>query len=240
MDLDITTVLVVGLAVLVGSFVQSSVGLGAGLVAAPVVTLADPRLMPGALIIVGIALAVLTLRGQGRNVDRTGVTWALIGRLPGTVVGVAVVAWLPAQRIGLAVGGALLVAVVLSWRSVTPAKSRRSLLLAGAVSGVAGTAAGVGGPPLGLVYAHERGPVVRSTLAVYFLVGGVLSLVSLAVAGQLEARSVLAGACALPFVVAGSLASRRTAHWLDTGRLRHAILAVTAASSLALLAKNLL
>lgn len=239
MDLDTAMLLVVCLAVLVGSFVQSSIGLGAGLVAAPVVTIADPRLMPTSLIVVGMTISLLMIWKHWRDVDVSGLSWALIGRLPGTVLGAAIVAWLPTRQIGLAVGCAILAAVILTWRSITVAKTRPTLLLAGAVSGVTGTAAGIGGPPVGLIYAEAPGPVVRSTLAVYFLVGGFLSLVALAGAGELESRSVLVGALAVPFVVVGNLAARRAVPWLDAGRLRGAILAVSAVSAVALISRSL-
>ena len=42
-----TVFLVSGIAVVLGALVQSGVGLGLGVVAAPVVTLLDPSLMPG-------------------------------------------------------------------------------------------------------------------------------------------------------------------------------------------------
>src|SRR5690606_39990084 len=52
---------------------------------------------------------------------------------------------------------------------------RSTQLAAGMVSGTTGTAAGIGGPPIALLYQHRAGPVVRSTLSATFLVGTVLS-----------------------------------------------------------------
>ena len=47
---DIWFLVIAGTAVLLGAIVQSSVGLGLGLVAAPVVAFLDPALIPGAML----------------------------------------------------------------------------------------------------------------------------------------------------------------------------------------------
>src|SRR3546814_15753694 len=66
-------------------------------------------------------------------------------------------------------------------------------LVAGVVSGVTGTAAGIGGPPLALLYQHRPGSTIRSTLAAAFLVGTALSLATLAVAGEFGPSQVHPG-----------------------------------------------
>jgi uncharacterized protein len=58
--------LVAGIAVAVGALVQGGVGLGLGLIAAPVVTLLDPALMPGSMLVAGAALPVLILAREAR------------------------------------------------------------------------------------------------------------------------------------------------------------------------------
>lgn len=62
---------------------------------------------------------------------------------------------------------------------------------AGSITGVTETATGIGGPPLALVFQHHPGPVVRTTIAACFLVGQVVSLVMLMLAGRATAEQVL-------------------------------------------------
>lgn len=59
--IDGATVLAPGLAVLAGSVVQSSVGFGLAVVAAPFVIVLAPDLMPGALILAVVALSLRTI-----------------------------------------------------------------------------------------------------------------------------------------------------------------------------------
>lgn len=61
MGIDGATVLALGLAVLAGSVVQSSVGFGLAVVAAPFVIVLAPDLMPGALILAVVALSLRTI-----------------------------------------------------------------------------------------------------------------------------------------------------------------------------------
>lgn len=232
--------IIAGGAVLVGSAVQGSIGLGLGLVAAPVVSLLDPTLIPGAVLIPTALLPTLTLVGEWRHVDLRGVSWALAGRLVGTAGGVWVVAVLAPRALGGLVGLLVLVAVTLTISTVRIRPSRVTLSAAGLVSGVAGTATSIGGPPVALVYQHDPGPRVRSTLSAYFVVGVLVSLAALALGGQLEQRDVVTGLSLLPFVVVGFLLARPLRRAVDGHRLRAALLIVVTISGVVLIAQALL
>jgi uncharacterized membrane protein YfcA len=114
------------------------------------------------------------------------------------------------------------------------------LLTAGLLGGVTGTATSIGGPPLALLYQHRPGPVVRATLAGYFCAGALLSLSGLAVAGELGRREALLAAVLLPCLAAGFALSGPLRRRLEGGRSRAAILALCAASALALVVRSLL
>jgi uncharacterized membrane protein YfcA len=92
---------VLAVAVTMGGLVQGAVGLGLGLVAAPVATLVHPALMPGVMLWLAAAYPLLTLAREGRATDWRGLKWAFVGRLPGTMIGVAVVAVVSARLLSL-------------------------------------------------------------------------------------------------------------------------------------------
>ncbi len=238
--LDLTFMIIAGGAVLVGAAVQSSVGLGLGLVAAPVVSMLDPTLMPGAVLITTALLPMLTLGAEWRHIDLRGISWALAGRLAGTIVGVWVVAVLAPRSLAMVVGAMVLVAVLLTVTAVRVRPTPGTLSFAGMVSGITGTATSIGGPPIALVYQHDPGPRVRSTLGAYFLVGVVVSLAALALGGQLESRDVYAGVLLLPFVLAGFLLARPLRRLVDGHVLRSALLAVVTVSGVVLIVQSLL
>lgn len=239
LGLDAWTVAALIGAVFVGAAVQSTVGLGVGLVAAPVTALLAPDLVPGLLLWLSAAMPVVTLVREHDAIDWPGLVWALPARLPGTAVGVLIVATLSERAIGLSVGVMVLVAVALTVHTLEIPVTRTSLVSAGFVSGVTGTATSIGGPPLALVYQHRDPRQVRCTLAVYFLAGATLSLIGLGLAGSLETRELVLAVALLPVLVVGFAFSKVLRRRVDPGHLRWGILAVCATGAVALVIRSL-
>jgi uncharacterized membrane protein YfcA len=235
-----SVLLVCGLAVLVGALVQGSVGMGLGLIAAPVLAIMDASLVPGTLLLVTASLPLLTALRELGDVDWRGLRWAIAGRLPGTVLGRLHRDPRPPTRPRD------------PRRCGRPRRRRGKPVAMGGPSG-AGRAARrrvrqrclrnghvdrrpTDGPAL----PARRGPRLRSTLGIFFLVGTVVSIAALAVAGELERRDGTRALVLLPFMVAGFLASARLRHRLDRGWTRPAVLAVAAAAATALLVRSML
>jgi hypothetical protein len=227
-------------AVLLGGLVQSGIGLGLGIIASPIVTLLDPALMPGSLLVAGSVLPVLILVREGRHADWPGVSWALAGRLAGTAAGIWVIAVIPSRALGLVVGGAVLAVVAVTTFGVQVPRNRWTLLTAGVVSGTSGTATSIGGPPVALLYQRERGPQVRASLSVFLCVGNSLAVAALAISGPLPGRDLLVGLAFLACAATGLLAAAPFRSYLDSGRMRAAVLLAAAASAAILIAHSLL
>jgi hypothetical protein len=232
------TFAVLAVAVAAGALVQGAVGLGLGLVAAPVVTLVEPALMPGVMLWLASGYPVLTLATEWRHTDWRGLSWAVAGRVPGTALGVAVVAVVSTRVLGMLVGAMVLVAVLLTWLVVRLPERPAVLAGAGVVSGVTGTATSIGGPPLALVYQHVTGARLRATMAGYFVAGGVLSLGGLALGGQLDSGQAVTALALAPFLVAGFALAGPVRRHVDAGRTRAAVLVVCAVSAVALLVRG--
>lgn len=229
-----------GAAVFAGALVQGSVGYGMNLIAAPLLALVDPRLVPVPLLMVALAHALLSVAREHRDVDWRGVGFVTAGRVPGTALGVLAVVLLAERPFAAVVGGAVLVCVLLSVVSWTPRPTPRALLTAGVASGTLGTASSIGGPPLALLYQNESGPRIRATLAACFALGSSLSLAALGFAGQLHVDDLVTVLWLLPFLVAGFLLSGPVRRLLHGGRMRVAVLTVAAGSALALLVRSAL
>jgi len=229
-----------GLFVALGGFVQSGIGLGLGLVAAPMVTLLDPALMPGSMLVAGASLPVLILAREALHTDWPGVSWALTGRVAGTVGGIWVLAAVSLRALGIVVGTMVLAVVALSIREAVVPRNRVTLVTAGVISGVTGTATSIGGPPVALLYQSEDGPRVRATLSMFFIVGNSLALCALAVTGHLPGRDVLAGLVFTGCAVAGFAVAAGLRRFIDAGRTRAAVLAAAAGSALVLIVHSIL
>ncbi|MFC6285736.1 sulfite exporter TauE/SafE family protein [Nocardioides sp. GCM10027113] len=226
------------MAVLVGAFVQAVVGLGVGLVTAPLVAILEPSLMPALPLWFGLLVSGLSLAGERQHVDWRAIAWTLPARVPGTALGTWLVLVFTAQQLGMAVAVMVLVAVGLSLRAVDIPVTRVSLLSAGFTAGVTGTATSIGGPPIALLLQHRRPSEVRSTLAVFFFIGVVMSLVGLAVTDALPLASLVVAAIVSPGLLLGIWLGTRLRDRLPREQFRQGVLLVCAASAVALLAKS--
>ncbi|ARQ70117.1 sulfite exporter TauE/SafE family protein [Streptomyces marincola] len=237
---DISFLLLTGAAVFFGAAVQSGVGLGLGLVAAPVVAFTAPSLMPGALIVTTTLLPVLTIAAEWRHIHWRGLAWGLPARLPGSLAGAWLVGVLAPETLAAVVGAMVLLAVAATLSTVRLPLTPVTLVAAGVLSGAGATTTSIGGPPLALLYQHEEAARVRATLGGFFLVGAAMSLGVLAASGELTGEQVRAGLAMLPFVAAGFLAGRPLRRRFGTEGLRAALLWVVGLSGAGLLARALL
>jgi uncharacterized membrane protein YfcA len=157
----------------------------------------------------------------------------------GTAGGVWLVAAADRRVLGVAVGVMVLVAVALTVRAVVVPINRATLTAAGLLSGVAGTATSIGGPPFALLYQHRAPRQVRTTMAVYFTIGAALSLLGLLLGGQLDWHQVRTALLLLPAVVVGALLAVPLRGRLDGPAFRLAVLAVCATSAVVLVVRSL-
>jgi uncharacterized membrane protein YfcA len=225
--------------VAVGAALQGSVGYGLGLVAAPILVLVDPMFVPGPLLLTALVFTILVTRRERQSMDLHGLKWALLGRVPGVVVGAATIVVVSRDRIALAFGVLIVASVGVSILVPRIPISRGSLFGAGVVSGFLGTTVSTGGPPMALLYQHAEGNRIRATLAGYFTVGVSMSLASLAVVGRLGAPELVRASILLPGAFLGFAVSRPLATVLDRGRTRGAILLVSLVAGLAVILRQL-
>lgn len=229
---------VVAFAVLLGAVTQTSVGLGLGLVSAPVMTIATPSLMPGALIMLAATLPFLTLIREHRDIDWFGLGWSMPWRVVGTAAGVWIITQITTGTLERVVGAVVLLGVLLTARAVVVPINRGTLAAAGFVSGVTGTATSIGGPPFALLYQHRPPHQIRSTIAVFFTAGAVLSLIGLALAGELTVEEVEAAALLVPVLAVGVLVGTRLRSRLPLTVMRPALLLVSGASAVVLIVRS--
>jgi uncharacterized membrane protein YfcA len=222
----------------VGAFVQGAVGFGSALIAAPVLVLLDPKTVPGPVLAASFVLAALVLHRDATALSIRRVGWALLGRVPGLCIGLFALVALSERALRGTFGALVLAAVAIS--SAGPRFSVRPTTLfgAGVVSGFMGTVSSIGGPPMALLLQDEPGKNLRADLSAYFLVGTALSLAGVAAVGRFGQREALWSLALVPAVVLGSALSRKGAAFVDGGHSRRAVLAVSAASALFVIARE--
>jgi uncharacterized protein len=151
-----------------------------------------------------------------------------------------VVTTLTANELGIAIGLVVLIAVAATWRAIHVPVNRATLSAAGFTSGITGTATSIGGPPIAIVYQHRPPREIRTTMAVYFLIGASLSLVALLISGDLTVGQGVAAVELLPFLALGALLGTKARRSLPAHVVRPAVLLVSSVSALVLLLRSLL
>ncbi|HEV8551474.1 MAG TPA: sulfite exporter TauE/SafE family protein [Polyangiaceae bacterium] len=226
--------------VMTGAALQGSAGFGFALLSSPILAWVDTRLVPGPIIVAVTLLLALTAWRERSAVDARGLGWVLAGRVPGTVLGAFALKGLGDRALTIVLGVLVLLAVGISLRTVRLARKPPLLVAAGVVSGLMGTTAALGGPAVAVLYQHERGALVRSTLATYFLIGAMMSIVALVTVGRLGTQEAKLALGLLPGIAVGFVLSRWTSRWLDGGHTRTAVLVVAGLAGLSSVVHGLL
>lgn len=223
------------LAVYVGATVQASVGIGLGMIASPVLALADPAFIPVTIVIAVIPLTVSMALTERTHVDQRGFVLAVIGRVPGVVLGAILVAAVGDRLLALLVACSVLAAVIASVAGWHVRTTGPTIISAGLASGFTGTATGVGGPPMAIVYQHGDPATMRSTISAFFAVGAAMSVTALWVAGQIGSHELELTLLILPPVILGALTGRLVKGRLHPAIVRPAVLGLCSLASVALL-----
>jgi uncharacterized protein len=241
LDLDVGAwgLLLVLAAAIAGGAAQSALGFGAAFTTVPALAIVAPQLLPGSVLVALLPLSLVMLVQGFSRTDVRAATRLTLGRLPGIAVGTVAVAMLPTRGLTVATGLLLLVAVVVSVGGWTVTVTPGSELVAGFLSGITGTAAALGGPPIALLYRGRGASALRPTLALVWAVGLVPIIGSLWLAGEFTADqartgAVLGVAMLVGLVVAAPLVRR----WPDEV-IRRGVLAWAAVGAVGALTRAL-
>jgi uncharacterized membrane protein YfcA len=225
-------------AVMLGAVLQSATGFGAGLIIVPLLALVSIEFLPAPLILASMSLSALMAWQGRRHLARSGLPAVLTGLLIGIVLGTLSLSKIPPAKAGLFFGLLVLAAVLVSLIAPKPERTAPVALGAGALSGFMGVISAIGAPMLTLLYQHEEGRTLRATLGLLYFVGSVVMLISLSLVGRFGVHEAILGLWLIPGYVAGYLLAGPVARTLDRGHTRTAVLMISVAAALALIARS--
>nr|WP_275445890.1 MULTISPECIES: sulfite exporter TauE/SafE family protein [unclassified Halomonas] len=218
-----------------GAFVQRATGFGLAVIGTPLILMLEPRLVPAVLVMFGLLVAVMMVGAYRREIRLNAVGMALVGRVPGTVLGIWLLLAAP-----LAVLEKLIALIVLSSVAVSLLKfsvplNRVSLFVAGIVSGIFGTVSAIGGPPIALLMHRLPADAARANLSAFFIVSAAMTLLALLLADKIQLWHLGMATTFVPAVVLGHLLASRIAHRLDRRALQWSSLILSTVAALGLL-----
>lgn len=231
MDWTVTNIILSITFVSLGSLLQATTGLGAGLIIVPLLGLISVELIPAPMIFASMALsASMAIIGR-KNIDFSNLKPVLGGIVIGTLVAASYISVLPLDKLGLVFGLFILLAVALSIKSPSIAMTFKGCLSAGMLSGLMGTSAGIGAPILALLYQHHTGQSLRATLAFLYFISSTVMLFFLHFAGRFGVNELISGIYLVPGFLLGYFLSPLLVKKIDKGYARPAVLIVSSVSA---------
>jgi uncharacterized protein len=206
--------------IFVGSYVQSSIGFGLAIIAAPVLFFIDPLYVPAPITISAFTLSLANAAKHWDSISFGGLKFAIVGRIPGTVAGGLLLFWIDQDQLALWLGISVIVAVGLSLSNIVLRPTPGALFSAGFLSGFMGTSSSIGGPPMALVYQHEENDFIRANMAAFFCVSCLMSLAMLSTVDRFGMEHVLISLPLMPATLMGYWLAMKTLHLISHQNLR--------------------
>jgi uncharacterized membrane protein YfcA len=218
---------------------QGTVGVGFAMLSVPLLSLIDPSLTPAPQLLVALPLTVTMAWAERSAIDLRGFWWIIGGRIPGGLLGIALLAVASQTMLDVFISLVVLGAVATIARGIHIRRTPATKLAAGVTSGTTGVVASIGGPPVALLYSSDDSDIIRSTLAAVFTIGLTTSIVFRYVSGNISMDDVRTALVLFPAVVIGYLISSVLKDRIPKERVRSAILIVSGLGAVALLVRAL-
>ncbi len=163
--------------IFVGSFVQTAIGFGLAIVAAPLLFLVSPDYVPAPICLVALFISLLNAFKHRASVEIGGLKMALIGRVPGSIAGGLLLVMVSTDLLALWLGFLVLFAVAVSLLPIRVEPTPMRMGIAGFFSGFFGTSSAIGGPPMALLLQHQEANQLRGNLSAFFVFSSIISLI---------------------------------------------------------------
>ncbi|ABG30509.1 sulfite exporter TauE/SafE family protein [Roseobacter denitrificans] len=234
----LSSLLVANGVVVLASLVQTSTGMGFGMIAAPLLALISLEFVPGPMLFVNVFLSLLMLSDGRNHVVRKEVTLLLPTIFVGTLIGAAVIMLLPVDILGIVFALMILVAVAITVFAKALPMTSGNLVICGVAVGVMGTATGIPGGPLVVLYQNEPIEKTRPTMALVFTFSYIASLIALSIAGVFSVYLALLGLLMLPGLIVGYVIGKRLRGYMSREIGRFLMLSIATGGAVLLLLKS--
>lgn len=229
---------VASILILAGACLQGVSGVGLGMIAAPLLAILDPELVPGPMLVLGLVIAVLSLIRERSSLDTKGLGYALLGRTIASVFAAAVITLLPVRELSIVFALVILAGVAMSLLRFELRPTPTTMFGAGCVSGFMGTLTSVGLPPIALMYQNAPKSTLRASLGGFLIFGTLISIIALIFAGRFGTHDIVLGTWLAAPLYLGFWISTPLSRRISPGAVRLAVLGLSALSALLLLLRQ--
>ncbi|HBV78021.1 MULTISPECIES: sulfite exporter TauE/SafE family protein [Vibrio] len=230
-ELDHTVLLAMGI-IFLGAFVQSAIGFGLAIVAAPLLFLVSPDYVPAPIVMVALFNSLFNAYKYRNNIAIGGLKMAIYGRVPGSIAGGVLLLYVSSAALSLWLGGMVLLAVLISLLPLRFEPTPNRMAVAGFFSGFMGTSSSIGGPPMALILQHQDASSLRGNLAAFFVFSSIISLIVQYFIGYLTWQHFVMTLPLLPMGWLGYVAAQVVVKYVSKQWIRIFTLVLCSASGL--------
>ncbi|MBY7668249.1 sulfite exporter TauE/SafE family protein [Vibrio anguillarum] len=224
MEMFSSTALIAMFLIFLGSFVQTAIGFGLAIVAAPLLFLISADYVPAPICIVALFISILNALKHRSNIELGGLKMALIGRVPGSIAGGILLVLVSTDVLALWLGLLVLFAVAVSLLPYRIEPTPIKMGIAGFFSGFFGTSSAIGGPPMALILQHQEANQLRGNLSAFFVFSSIISLMIQIPAGFLTLHHLWITIPLIPSAWLGYKLAMMTTQSLPKDNIRFAAL----------------
>ena len=184
-DLTIFEILLIGALFFIASSIQGILGYGFAVLSSPILVQIDPALVPALLSLLALPLTIKIFRREQSEIRWYPMKNLLLGRIVGGPLGLLCLNYLNQRVLSTTVGLIVLFAGLASYFGWTLERNSRNSFNAGMFSGIFAMIAGVGGPPVAILYRDTKGKEFRPSLNAVFTFGILITLTLLLIDGRI-------------------------------------------------------
>jgi len=233
---ELTYWIVAATCLFIGCWVQTALGFGMAVIAAPILVMIEPSWVPVVITINALVLSVFNTWSQRQWVNARSLAIPMVARIPGTILGAWLLLQLNVFWLQVCVATCVLLAVLVSYYGKQFSYTSTRLSVAAFVSGITGTTTSIGGPPMALVMQHGDSKTVRANLSLFFIYSCSVSIVAYGFMGLLTTEIVSASLSYTPVCLLGFHYGKRAQGFVDAGRFRPLLLTLCTIAGLIALA----
>ena len=184
-DLSLIELVFISVLLFASAAIQGILGFGFAVISSPILVQIEPLLVPQILSLLALPMAYRIYQREKKEVDWKPFKFLFLGRVIGGPLGLLLLINLNERLLSISVGAIVFFAGVATFNEWTLERNNQTSWIAGSLSGIFAMIAGVGGPPIAILFRGASGKEFRPSLNAVFTFGIIITLSLLFISGEI-------------------------------------------------------
>ena len=190
-DLSLIELVFISVLLFASAAIQGILGFGFAVISSPILVQIEPLLVPQILSLLALPMAYRIYQREKKEVDWKPFKFLFLGRVIGGPLGLLLLINLNERLLSISVGAIVFFAGVATFNEWTLERNNQTSWIAGSLSGIFAMIAGVGGPPIAILFRGASGKEFRPSLNAVFTFGIIITLSLLFISGEIYSDHIV-------------------------------------------------